>query len=137
MASAYCLAAAITGEDLAAGRRPFITYSAAGTAPAAEANNVIHQRPVAATTKAGARMVREAATHMGSTLSRHRLTPKERKVRKDQARIIHGCRSEAVETEGRRGFSQARATQAYSQRYVEETEREKPRRTRGSAAAVG
>ena len=53
------------------------------------------------------------------------------------ARIIHERRSEAVETEGRRGFSQVRATQAYPQWYGEETEREKPRRTRGSAAAVG
>ena len=29
------------------------------------------------------------------------------------ARIIYGCRSETAETEARRGFSQARATQAY------------------------
>jgi hypothetical protein len=50
---------------------------------------------------------------------------------------IQECRSEAVETEGRRGFSQTRATQAYPQRYVEENEREKPRRTRGSADAAG
>ena len=42
--------------------------------------------------------------------------------------IIHACRSEAAETDGRRGFSQVRATQAYLQLYVEETEREKPRR---------
>ena len=42
------------------------------------------------------------------------------------ARIIYGCRSETAETEGRRGFSQVRTTQAYSLRYVEETEREKP-----------
>ncbi len=34
------------------------------------------------------------------------------------------------------GFSHVRATQAYL-RSVEETEREKPRRARGSAAAVG
>jgi len=53
------------------------------------------------------------------------------------ARIIQEFRSEAVETEGRRGFSQARATQAYPQWYVEENEREKPRRARGSADAVG
>ena len=53
------------------------------------------------------------------------------------ARIIYGCRSETAETEARRGFSQARATQAYSQQYVEETEREKPRRARGSAVVVG
>ena len=50
--------------------------------------------------------------------------------------IIHACRSEAAETDGRRGFSQVRATQAYLQLYVEETEREKPRRARGSAAAA-
>ena len=36
----------------------------------------------------------------------------------------------------RRGFSQVRATQAYL-RSVEEAEREKPRRARGSAAVVG
>jgi hypothetical protein len=36
----------------------------------------------------------------------------------------------------RRGFSQVRVTQAYLQS-VEETEREKLRRARGSAAAVG
>src|SRR5947209_5601575 len=53
------------------------------------------------------------------------------------ARIIHECRSEAAETEVRPGFSQARTTQAYSQQYVEEAEREEPRRTRGSDAAVG
>ena len=29
------------------------------------------------------------------------------------ARIIHECRREAFETEARRGFSQARPTQAY------------------------
>jgi len=34
-------------------------------------------------------------------------------------------------------FSQVRTTQAYSQQYVEEAEREKPRRARESAAAVG
>jgi len=50
--------------------------------------------------------------------------------------IIHECRLEAAETEARRGFSQVRATQAYL-RSVEETEREKPRRGRGSAAVVG
>src|SRR5437867_8284666 len=49
-----------------------------------------------------------------------------------QARIVHECRSETQETEARRGFSQARVTQAYSLQYVEETEREKPRRARGS-----
>ena len=54
-----------------------------------------------------------------------------------EARISQECRSEAVEAEARRGFSQARTTQAYPQRYVEEAEREKPRRARESAAAVG
>jgi hypothetical protein len=52
------------------------------------------------------------------------------------ARIIHECRREAAETEARRGFSQVRPTQA-DLRSVEETEREKPRRARGSAAVVG
>ncbi|MEO5632025.1 MAG: hypothetical protein ABIR69_09150 [Nitrospiraceae bacterium] len=47
------------------------------------------------------------------------------------ARIIHECRREAFETEARRGFSQVRPTQAYRQS-VEEAEREKPRRARGS-----
>jgi hypothetical protein len=51
------------------------------------------------------------------------------------ARIIHERRRETAETEARRGFSQVRTTQAYL-RYVEETEREKPRRARGSAAVV-
>ncbi len=45
--------------------------------------------------------------------------------------IIHECRREAFETEARRGFSQVRPTQAYRQS-VEEAEREKPRRARGS-----
>jgi hypothetical protein len=31
------------------------------------------------------------------------------------ARIIHECRREAFETEARRGFSQVRPTEAYSQ----------------------
>jgi len=35
------------------------------------------------------------------------------------------------------GFSQVRTTQAYPLRYFEEAEREKPRRARESAAAVG
>jgi hypothetical protein len=52
------------------------------------------------------------------------------------ARIIQECRCEAAETEARRGFSQVRATQAYL-RSVEETEREKLRWARGSAAVVG
>lgn len=55
----------------------------------------------------------------------------------DTARTIHGYRSEGFEAEARRGYSQARATQAYPQRYVEENERERPRRARASDAAVG
>ena len=51
------------------------------------------------------------------------------------ARIIRECRREAAETEARRDFSQVRATQAYL-RSVEEPEREKPRRAKGSAAVV-
>jgi hypothetical protein len=47
------------------------------------------------------------------------------------ARIIHEYRREAFETEARRGFSQVRPTEAYLQS-VEEAEREKPRRARGS-----
>jgi len=52
------------------------------------------------------------------------------------ARIIHECRREAFETEARRGFSQVRPTQAYMQS-VEEAEREKPRRARGSDDVAG
>jgi len=52
------------------------------------------------------------------------------------ARIIHECRREAFETEARRGFSQVRPTEAYSQS-VEEAEREKPRRARGSDDVAG
>jgi len=52
------------------------------------------------------------------------------------ARTIHECRREAFETEARRGFSPVRPTQAYLQS-VEETEREKPRRARGSDAGAG
>jgi hypothetical protein len=64
-----------------------------------------------------------------------------------QAGNLKEYRREAVETEGGhpllfrlqrvKGFSQVRATQAYPQRSVEENEREKPRRARGSADAVG
>ena len=54
----------------------------------------------------------------------------------DLARIIHECRREAFETEARRGFSQVRPTQAYLQS-VEEAEREKPRRARGSDDVAG
>jgi hypothetical protein len=52
------------------------------------------------------------------------------------ARIIHECRREAFETEARRGFSQVRPTEAYSQS-VEEAEREKPSRARGSDDVAG
>jgi hypothetical protein len=48
--------------------------------------------------------------------------------------FVNGVAKRA-ETEARRGFSQVRTTQTYL-RYVEETEREKPRRARGSAAVV-
>jgi hypothetical protein len=44
--------------------------------------------------------------------------------------------SATFETEARRGFSQARPTQARFQS-VEEAEREKPHRTRGSDDAAG
>jgi len=47
------------------------------------------------------------------------------------ARTIHECRREAFETEARRSFPQVRPTEAYWQS-VEEAEREKPRRARGS-----
>jgi hypothetical protein len=43
---------------------------------------------------------------------------------------------EAFETEARQGFSQVRPTQAYWQS-VEEAEREKPCRARGSDGVVG
>ncbi|MEK7352554.1 MAG: hypothetical protein AAB177_16905 [Nitrospirota bacterium] len=52
------------------------------------------------------------------------------------ARIIHEYRCESLETEARRGFSQVRPTEAYWQS-VEEAEREKPRRARGSSDAAG
>ena len=60
----------------------------------------------------------------------------DRTVSTSVARTGHESRREAAETEGRRGFSQVRATQAYPQRYVKEAERENPRRSRGSADAV-
>ncbi len=50
--------------------------------------------------------------------------------------MIHECRCEALETEARRSFSQVRPTQAYRQS-VEEAEREKPRRARGSDDVAG
>ena len=56
-------------------------------------------------------------------------------VRAVQARTIHEYRHEAFETEARRGFSQVRPTEAYSQS-VEEAEREKPRRARGSDESI-
>jgi hypothetical protein len=57
-------------------------------------------------------------------------------IDRNLARIIHECRREAFETEARQGFSQVRPTQAYWQS-VEEAEREKPCRARGSDAVVG
>src|SRR5438876_1275510 len=51
-------------------------------------------------------------------------------------RIIHECRHEAFETEARRGFSEVRPTEANAQS-VEETERERPRRARGSGDVAG
>jgi len=57
-------------------------------------------------------------------------------IRPQQVRIIHECRREAFETEARRGFSQVRPTEAYIQP-LEEAEREKPRRTRGSDDVAG
>ncbi len=51
-------------------------------------------------------------------------------------RIIRECRREAFKTDARRGFSQARPTQAYLQS-VEEAEREKPCRARGSDDGAG
>ena len=50
--------------------------------------------------------------------------------------MIHKCRREAFETEARRGFSQVRPMEAYVQS-VEEAEREKPRRARGSNNVAG
>ena len=52
------------------------------------------------------------------------------------ARIIHEYRRETFETEARLGFSQVRPTQAYRQS-VEEAEREKPSRARGSDDVAG
>lgn len=51
-------------------------------------------------------------------------------------RIIHECRREVAEPEARRRFSKVRVTQAYLWS-VEEPERQKRRRARGSAAGVG
>src|SRR2546426_240930 len=63
MASAYCLAAAITGEGLAGGRFPFFAYWAAGAAPAAGANNSAHHRPGAMHASTVTRKTREGDTH--------------------------------------------------------------------------
>ena len=52
------------------------------------------------------------------------------------ARIIHESRREAFETEARRDFSQVRPREAYL-RSVEEAEREKPRRAKGSNDVAG
>jgi hypothetical protein len=52
------------------------------------------------------------------------------------ARTIHECRREAFETEARWGVSEMRPTQANAQS-VEEAEREKPRRARGSDDVAG
>jgi hypothetical protein len=57
-------------------------------------------------------------------------------VRESLTRIIHESRRKAFETEARRGFSQVRPTEAYWQS-VEEAEREKPCRARGSGDAAG
>jgi len=57
-------------------------------------------------------------------------------MRRPLARIIHERRRERFETEARRGFSQVRPTEAYVES-VEEAEREKPRRARGSDDAAG
>jgi len=57
-------------------------------------------------------------------------------VRAVLARTNHECRREVFETEARRGFSQVRPTEAYLQS-VEEAEREKPRRARGSDDVAG
>ena len=51
-------------------------------------------------------------------------------------RIIHVHRCETDETEVCRDRSQVRATQASSQYYVEETERERSRRARGPDVAA-
>ncbi|HLA61414.1 MAG TPA: hypothetical protein VK626_04140 [Nitrospiraceae bacterium] len=52
------------------------------------------------------------------------------------ARIIRECRREALETEARRGFSHVKPTEANAQS-VEEAEREKPCRARGSDDVAG
>jgi hypothetical protein len=77
--------------------------------------------------KAGARPIKDRTDY--TRLHEKRL--------QDLARIIHECRCETGKTEARRGFSQVRVTQAYSLQYVEETEREKPRRARVSTVVVG
>ncbi|HSF68042.1 MAG TPA: hypothetical protein VLA67_11515 [Nitrospiraceae bacterium] len=57
-------------------------------------------------------------------------------MERPSVRIIHECRRETFETAARLGFSQVRPTEAYSQS-VEEAEREKSRRTRGSDDVAG
>ena len=57
-------------------------------------------------------------------------------VIRELTRIIDECRHEATETKASRGFSQVRPTQEYLQS-VEEAEREKPRRSRGSDDVAG
>jgi hypothetical protein len=57
-------------------------------------------------------------------------------IDRNLARIIYECRREAFETETRQGFSQVKPTPANAQS-VEEAEREKPCRARGSDAVVG
>jgi len=52
------------------------------------------------------------------------------------ARTIHECRREVFETEARRSVSEVRPTHANAQS-VEEAEREKPRRARGSDDVAG
>ncbi len=78
-----------------------------------------------------------AATAAVEAADREGRTPtQDRSIEHGLAWIIHECRREACETEARRGFSPVRPTQAYWQS-VEEAEREKPSRARGSDAGVG
>lgn len=53
------------------------------------------------------------------------------------ARTIHEQRCKVFETEARRGCSQLRVTQAYPPWYVEEAERERPRRAKGQRNTRG
>jgi len=54
-----------------------------------------------------------------------------------EVRSIYGFRDEAVETEGRRRLLASEGDAGVLVEYVEEAEREQPRRSRGSTAAVG